>query len=79
MSNQRPEAKDRPALHVEVAVAVLLAGLTVVGGLIATIWTEDWTPALLCSVAACGLVFVAACIPQIKAALAAARAERDAE
>lgn len=79
MSYQRPQAKERPALHVEVAVAVLVAGLTIVGGLIATIWMEDWTPALLCSVLACGIVFVAACIPQIKAALAAERAERDTE
>lgn len=79
MSNQRPQVKERPPLHVEVAVAILLAGVTIVGGLIATIWTEDWTPALLCLAIAFGVVFVATCIPQIKAAIVAARNERDTE
>lgn len=79
MSNQRSKANDRPPLHMEVAVAVLIAGVVIVGGLIATIWTEDWTPVLLCLAVAFGISFVAVCIPQIKAAAKAARDERDTE
>jgi hypothetical protein len=53
--------KEPTVLHVEVAVAILVAGVTLVGGLLA---------AVMCAIVACGLVFTAACIPQIKAAVA---------
>jgi hypothetical protein len=62
--------KEPTVLHVEVAVAILVAGVTLVGGLLATVWFETWTPAVMCAIVACGLVFTAACIPQIKAAVA---------
>lgn len=68
--NDQPEPKEPVILHVEVAVAALLAGVLLTAGLIATVWMETWTPALLAAIVACGLVFVAACIPQIKAAVA---------
>jgi hypothetical protein len=69
MSNT-PDSKKPAALHVEVAIAALIAGVLITSGLIATVWTKSWTPALLCSIIACGLLFVAACIPQIKTAIA---------
>lgn len=67
------KSKDGTILHVEVAVAILVAGVTLVGGLLAAVWFKTWTPAIMCAIIACGLVFVAACIPQIKAAAKAAR------
>lgn len=67
MNNQKRE--PRP-LHVEVAVGALLAGLALVAGLLTAVWVEDWTPAAVGAIVAAGLLFVAACIPQIKAAVA---------
>ena len=67
MNNQKPA--PRP-LHVEVAVGALIAGVSLVAGLLIAVWTEDWTPAAVGAIIAAGVLFVAACIPQIKAAVA---------
>ncbi len=70
------QTKDAPVLHAEVAVALLIAGVILTLGLLTTVWVEDWTPALFALVLACGTVFVAACIPQIKAAVARKNEQR---
>jgi hypothetical protein len=66
MSNHNPA--DRPPLHVEVAVAAILAGLILTGGGIASVVMEDWKPVLVCAIIACGLIFLGACLPQLRAA-----------
>jgi hypothetical protein len=71
MSNQKPT--ESAPLHFEVAVSLLGAAVVLVLGLLVTIWTEDWAYTLTACVLACGTVFVAACIPQIRTARQAAR------
>ena len=66
MSTQKHE--PRP-LHVEVAVGLLIAGVILVAGLLSAVWTEDWTPAAIGAIVSAGVLFVAACIPQIKNAM----------
>jgi hypothetical protein len=68
--------KEPTVLHAEVAVALLVAGLLMTGGLVAAVLMHSWTPALLASVITCGTVFTAACIPQIKAAVARQNEQR---
>lgn len=70
MNDQKPEPAP---LHVEVAVGLLIAGLTLIAGLLITVWTEDWTPLAIGSIIGAGVLFVALCIPQIKAATEEAR------
>lgn len=73
MTNQNPKEN---VLHPEVAVALLIAGVFVTLGLLTTIWTETWTPTLVALTLAFGTLFVAACIPQIKAAVARQNEQR---
>lgn len=77
MTNPKPNAA-RP----EIAIGALVAGVLIVAGLLGTIWTERWVWTLTAAVIACGLLFVSACIPQIRESNSVAakiRAERDAE
>lgn len=71
-----PTPKEPAVLHAEVAVALLIAGVILTGGLLATIWMETWTPTLVALTLAFGTLFVAACIPQIKAAVARQNEQR---
>jgi hypothetical protein len=73
MTNQNPKEN---VLHPEVAVALLIAGVFVTLGLLTTIWMETWTPTLVALTLAFGTLFVAACIPQIKAAVARQNEQR---
>jgi len=68
MNDERPQLDLPVVLHTEVAVALLIAGVLVVAGLITTVWTENWAYALTFAIVAFGVLFVAACIPQIRAA-----------
>lgn len=66
--------KREPApLHLEVILGLLLAGVILLAGLLVTVLIRDWTPVAIGSVVGAGVLFVALCIPQIKAASEAKR------